>query len=60
MADLFPITISDQIREVEREIAFRIRVYARMVSDGRLTQEKADRQLAVMRAVLGTLESAPR
>ena len=59
MADLFgdAIPISDQVAEVEREIALRRRVYPRWVSNGQLKQDRADRQIAVMEAVLKTLKA---
>jgi hypothetical protein len=61
MTDLFggtlPITLEAQLREVEREITLRRRVYPRWVADGRLTQAAADRQIAVMEAVAGTLQA---
>jgi hypothetical protein len=58
-SDLFngtlPIALDAQVREVEREIALRRRVYPRWIESGRLTQSAADRQIAVMQAVLETL-----
>jgi len=54
-ADLLPITLDDQIAAVRRELAMRERVYLRQVSAGRLKQTAADRELALMRAVLETL-----
>lgn len=60
MADLFagtlPIPLSDQIDEIQRELDQRARVYPRMIQDGRLKPERADIQIARMRAVLGTLK----
>lgn len=32
----------------ERELKFRKRVYARRVSEGRMKQEQADREIAIM------------
>ena len=56
--DLFsgtlPIDLRAQLAEVEREIALRRRVYPRWVQIGRLSQAAADRQIAVMEAVLAT------
>ncbi len=46
------IDIDAQIRCVEREIGFRERGFARRVEAGRMTQEKADYEIAAMRAVL--------
>jgi hypothetical protein len=60
MGDLFggslPIPLEAQIKEVEREIAQRERVYPRWVEAGKLPRATADRQIAVMRAVLHTLK----
>jgi hypothetical protein len=39
-------------RSLERELALRVRVYPRRVEAGAMTQEKADREIAVMEAVL--------
>lgn len=55
--DLIAPTIADQIQEVEREIALRRRVYPLWIQKRRISKEKADRQLAVMEAVLETLRS---
>lgn len=55
MSDLLPITIDEQIAEAEREVAMRRRVYAQWVSHGRMTQRKADRQIAVMEQIAKTL-----
>jgi hypothetical protein len=56
MPDLFPITLPEQIAEIEREIELRRRVYPRWVADRKLTQGTADRQIAAMEAVLRTLQ----
>lgn len=50
------IPLEDQVACVKREIGYRERVYARWVSDGKMTKRKADFELAAMRAVLATLE----
>ena len=60
MSDFFQPSKVDQIAEVKRGIALRERVYPKWVEAGRLKQDKADRQLAIMRAVLATLESTLR
>lgn len=57
MADLFPITIDDQIASVKREISMRHRVYPRWVDTGKMRQDEADREIAAMNAVLATLQS---
>ena len=50
--DLLPVTVSEMMTEVQREIDLRLWVYAGLVERKKLRQSKADRQLAVMRAVL--------
>jgi hypothetical protein len=52
MSDLFPITREDMAREAERELAMRERVYPRMVCDGRMKAHQAERQIAVMAAMV--------
>jgi hypothetical protein len=42
----------------ERELAFRRRVYARRVMLGKMKQEAADRETALMEAILGHLRQA--
>lgn len=57
--DLFPeseIPLLAQIQCVEREITFRKRVYARRISLGRMNEKFADQQIALMKAVLKTLQ----
>lgn len=49
------VSIENQILCVKREIMMRKRAYPRWVSDGRMTQEGADKELAAMQAVLETL-----
>lgn len=59
MSDLFggtlPITLDAQVKEIEREIALRRRVYPRWTEAGKLSQAAAERQIAVMEAVAATL-----
>lgn len=55
--DLFggpDVPLSDQIREVRRELAMRERVCPRHVANGLLTRAKAEQQTAALRAVLAT------
>lgn len=54
------ISLTEQITCARREIAFRERVYVRWVSEGKLKQDKADHELAAMRAVLATLIEVDR
>lgn len=49
------ITPDDQVKAVEREIGFRKYVYPRRVAAGKMTQAKADHEIAVMEAVLVTV-----
>lgn len=56
MPQFFPPTLQDMVREVEREVALRIRVYRRRVDEGKMTQEKADRGIEVMSSVSITLQ----
>jgi len=54
------IPLSDQLKCVRREIAFRERVYARRVADRKMTQAQADREIATMKAVAETLAPLAR
>lgn len=49
------IAISEQIECVEREISQRKRVYPRLVTSGKMTQAKADREILTMYEILKTL-----
>lgn len=51
------ITYTDQIACVARELAMRERVYPKFVASGRMTDDKAARELACMRAVLETIQA---
>lgn len=53
------ITDKDKIRCLKREIAMRERAYPRWVEGGRMTQAEADREIAVMKAILHEYEPAP-
>ncbi|HLX18410.1 MAG TPA: hypothetical protein VKS24_24745 [Bradyrhizobium sp.] len=55
--NLIPPSIDEQIASVEREIAMRLRVYPRWVADRRMTQEKAEHEIACMKSVLETLKA---
>lgn len=57
MSGLLPITLADQIAEVERELKMRAKVYPRWILTGRLTKERAARNTAVLEAILGTLKA---
>ncbi len=58
-ADMFPeaeVPLEPQIKCVQREITFRRRVYARRISNGRMSEVFADQQIKLMEAVLKTLK----
>lgn len=55
MSNLFPVSLDDMIEEVDREIRIRQGVYQNLVALGIITQEKADRRIAVMGAVAARL-----
>jgi hypothetical protein len=50
------IPYTEQLKCVRREIAMRMRVYPRWVTDRRMTQQKADYEIEAMQAVAATLE----
>ena len=49
------VSIAQQIKEAERELHFRLSVYPRRVTTGRMTQDQADRQILMQRAIVETL-----
>jgi hypothetical protein len=61
VTDLFPdakaspVPLADMVGCIERELRMRTRVYARAVAEKKMTQQLADRELRLMRAVLDTL-----
>ena len=52
-----PITITEQLACLDREIAMRERVYPRWVSAGKMTQAKVDHEMRAMRAARDMLRS---
>jgi hypothetical protein len=44
-------TAKDKLDAVDREVRYRVRVYARLIEQGKMTKEKADREVAIMRAI---------
>lgn len=50
-----PVSLDDQIKAVTRELGFRRHVYARRVSEGKMTQITADKEIAAMEAIGHTL-----
>lgn len=55
--DLLPITVAEMLAEVRRELRLRASVYPRQVATGRLKQDKADRQIAILEALARKLEA---
>lgn len=60
LADLLPITTEDMIAELERELVLRRRVYPMFVSNRRLSQDKADRQCEIIKAIIDRLKAEPK
>lgn len=59
LSDL-PISNADMIGCVQREIGMRKKVYPRWVEIGRMTQDQADREIAIMEMVLRWLIGTAR
>lgn len=47
-----PITTADKLKELRRERGQRKHVYPRLVSAGKLSQESANRQTAVLESII--------
>lgn len=54
---LFAVTIDDQIACAEREIAFREKVYPRLVGEHRMPQRRAQHEIMCMKAILENLHA---
>ncbi len=50
------IPIDEQVAAARRELAMRRNVYPKWVDSRRMTQDKADREIAAMEAIIETLE----
>lgn len=60
MNDLFPdapIPIQAQIKEIERDLAHRERVYPRLIRIGQLSEATANGRLLIVRAAARTLKA---
>lgn len=44
-------TAKDKLDAVDREVRYRVRVYARLIEQGKMAKEKAEREVAIMRAI---------
>ena len=42
---------ADKLKAVNREIAFRVRVYGRRVAEGKMSKSKADYEIEIMKAI---------
>jgi hypothetical protein len=51
---------NEKLQCIEREVALRRSAYPRFISSGKLKQEKADREIAVMEAVAADYREAIR
>jgi hypothetical protein len=49
-------TTDDLVKCAEREVAYRRRVYPRLVADNRMSREHADREIAMMEAIAEKLK----
>lgn len=56
MSGMFTPTLHEQIRCVDREITMRRMVYAKRIAEKKMTQRKAQDEIALMEAVKATLE----
>lgn len=54
------VSLREQRDALKREIDLRVRVYPTKIKMGQLTQEVADRAIAVLRAALATIESTTK
>lgn len=54
------ITLADQLGCIRRELTMRTAFYPQLVRQGRLRSSEAEREIAVMEAVLATLEDVAR
>jgi hypothetical protein len=59
MAELFPPTKDELLACVQREINMRERVYPGWVLSGKMSKAGAEKQIALMKAVLAKLQEMP-
>jgi len=61
MPDMFAdvVTRREMVAELEREIAMRHHVYAKRVANRQMNANVADRQIAVMKAILKLVTDSP-
>jgi hypothetical protein len=58
MDDLFPVSVEDKIKCLEREMALRELLYPKWIKEGSISEKKAGRELLVMRAILNDYKKA--
>jgi hypothetical protein len=58
MANATEFSLLELIACAEREVKIRLRVYPGRVLTGRMSQQEADRQIAMMAAIAGRLREA--
>jgi signal recognition particle subunit SEC65 len=56
MAELFPPTLAELVAAAEREVRFREFVYPRRIAAHRMTAEKAEKEIALMKAIVEELK----
>lgn len=44
-------TAKEKLDAADREVRYRVRVYERLIRDGKMSKEKADREVEIMRAI---------
>lgn len=52
MPDLLEVTIPEMLKEAERELALRQRVYPRRIANRQMTRVQADRYLELQQAIV--------
>jgi hypothetical protein len=50
------VSLQDQVRCAQRELAMRLRVYPKWVREGKITKEKQDLEIAGMSAIVTSLQ----
>jgi hypothetical protein len=62
--DHIPWTASDKLRSIDRELKKRARAFPRFVAEGRMTQDEANREIAIFEAIrrdyAAAVEANPR
>jgi hypothetical protein len=56
MPELFPPNLDDLVACAEREVRFREYVYPRRIAAKKMTPDKAEKEIALMRAIVDELK----